>query len=517
MHRPTITFLFAVSLAAGVLLSGCAVNPVTGKKELSLVSEAEELAIGQQQYLPSQQSQGGRFTIDPDLSRYVNEVGQRVAGVSDRNLPWEFVVLNNGVPNAWALPGGKIAVNRGLLLELRNEAELAAVLGHEIVHAAARHGAKTMERGLLFQGAMLATAIGAADSKYENYIVGGAQLGMQLLSSRYSRQAELESDRYGIEYMAKAGYDPQAAVTLQQTFVGLSAERRQDWLSGLFASHPPSRERVERNRAIVEALKPGLRTDLEIGEKRYARHLAALRSRKGAYEKFDRALAVMEGGDSAAALSLVEEALAMEPREPRFYGLKADLLFRQKRYETAIENYDKALQLDPQYYEYYLGRGLTLSRLGRFNEARRDLESSNQLLPTAIAMNALGQLSLQHGDRLAAKQYFRRAMSAGGGIGEQARIAFTRLDLPENPSRYLQVTPFIDDGELVFRVINGAPLAIRRFELSFGLTIDGRRLVQTRRYPGLAPGQSVRVASGVLLQDDDIVGEVSVRVESVTL
>ena len=85
--------------------------------------------------------QGGAYVVDPELNRYVREVGARLARASDRALPYEFVVLNNSTPNAWALPGGKIAVNRGLLVELDNEAELAAVLGHEIVHAAARHGA----------------------------------------------------------------------------------------------------------------------------------------------------------------------------------------------------------------------------------------------------------------------------------------------------------------------------------------------------------------------------------------
>ncbi|NQV66638.1 MAG: M48 family metalloprotease, partial [SAR86 cluster bacterium] len=176
------------------LISGCAVNPVTGKRELTLVTQDQELAIGAEQYGPAQQSQGGVFRIDPELSRYVNAVGQRLAAVSDRQLPYEFVVLNNSVPNAWALPGGKIAVNRGLLLELHNEAELAAVLGHEIVHAAARHGANAMQRGLLLQGVVIATALSAADSNYANYIVGGAQIGAQLVTTRYSRDAELEAD-----------------------------------------------------------------------------------------------------------------------------------------------------------------------------------------------------------------------------------------------------------------------------------------------------------------------------------
>ena len=98
----------------------------------------------------------------PELTTYVNEVGQKLAAVADRKLPYEFVVLNNPVPNAWALPGGKIAVNRGLLTELKNESELAAVLGHEIVHAAARHGAKAQERGTLLQAGIGRAQIGAA-------------------------------------------------------------------------------------------------------------------------------------------------------------------------------------------------------------------------------------------------------------------------------------------------------------------------------------------------------------------
>src|SRR5690606_32036363 len=146
-----------------------------------------EIQVGQQQYEPSQQSQGGRYEEDPALTRYVNEVGQRLAAVSDNELPYEFVVLNSSVPNAWALPGGKIAVNRGLLTELNNEAELAAVLGHEVVHAAARHGAQAMTRGQLLQGAMVLGALASAGSQYADYIVGGAALGAQLITQRYGR------------------------------------------------------------------------------------------------------------------------------------------------------------------------------------------------------------------------------------------------------------------------------------------------------------------------------------------
>ena len=147
-----------------VFATGCAVNPVTGKREFSLVSEGQEIQIGEENYAYMQQSGGGEYDIDPQLTDYVQGIGSRLAEVSDRPLPYEFVVLNSSVPNAWALPGGKIAINRGLLTEMSSEAELAAVLGHEIVHAAARHSARQMSRGMLLQVAVVGTAIATSSS-----------------------------------------------------------------------------------------------------------------------------------------------------------------------------------------------------------------------------------------------------------------------------------------------------------------------------------------------------------------
>jgi predicted Zn-dependent protease len=176
-------------------LVACGTNPVTGKRELQWVSEGQEIQLGQQNYAPMRQSEGGDYEVLPELTAYVNQVGQKLAAVSDRitvaerQLPYEFTVLNNSVPNAWALPGGKIAINRGLLVELGSEAELAAVLGHEIVHAAARHGAQAQERGTLLQGTLAAVQIGAAiggvDEQKAGLLVLGSNIGAQLVHTRF--------------------------------------------------------------------------------------------------------------------------------------------------------------------------------------------------------------------------------------------------------------------------------------------------------------------------------------------
>ena len=126
-------YLISHTLTCWLLLSGCAKNPVTGKSELHLISESSEVDLGQRYYEPMQQMQGGPYLTDHELTHYVKHVGKNLANVSDRpHLNYEFVILDNPTPNAWALPGGKIAINRGLLSQLENEAELAAVLSHEI-------------------------------------------------------------------------------------------------------------------------------------------------------------------------------------------------------------------------------------------------------------------------------------------------------------------------------------------------------------------------------------------------
>ena len=141
-RRPPATLpatLLAICLLAAVY--SCAVNPVTGRSELAIVSisEEEEAALGAKAYMPAVQQQGG-FYQDKELEEYVQGVGMRLARVSHRpNLQYRYRVLNSSVPNAFALPGGYIVINRGLLVGLSNEAEMAAVLGHETGHVTAKH------------------------------------------------------------------------------------------------------------------------------------------------------------------------------------------------------------------------------------------------------------------------------------------------------------------------------------------------------------------------------------------
>ncbi len=463
-------------------LSGCVVNPVTGQREIALVSAQQEVSIGQEQYVPSQQMQGGAYRTDPGLSAYVNRVGQKLAMASGVDLPYEFVVLNNSVPNAWALPGGKIAVNRGLLTELRNEAELAAVLGHEVAHAAARHGAKRVERSMLSQGVMLAAVIGASGTEYSQEVLGSAAMATQLFNQKYSRDAEREADFYGTQFMAKAGYDPYGAVTLQETFVRLAGAGEADWVQGLFASHPASQERLTNNRGLLKRLRSEGFTGGILGQPEYARAMQTLVSAKPAYQAYDEARELYAEGRFDAALAKVNQSLSLLDNEALFHGLRGSIRYRQNRYEDAITNFDRALARDDSYFLYYLSRGLSYAELGQRDTARRDLSASVRLLPTAPAYQALGKLAEADGDVERAKQYYAQAGQSNGQEGQAARASLVRLELPSQPAKYIAARVSRDDrGRLVLQVSNGASLALADIVIQVELmTAEGVRSTTSR-------------------------------------
>ena len=212
------------------------------------------------------------------MGNYVSSVGRRIAAVSDRNLPYEVVVLNSCAPNAWALPGGKIAENRGLLMEMESEAELAAVLGHKVVHAAARHRASAMNGELLFGVAVRASSPGGMGAESAGQLLGVGAVAFGMINQGYSREAEREADYHGMRYMSAAGYDTRAAVGLHERLLCVSQGRDAGWLGALFASHPPSEERVANIRAALVNFPPGG----EAGKDRYESRLAYLRARQDA-------------------------------------------------------------------------------------------------------------------------------------------------------------------------------------------------------------------------------------------
>ena len=248
------TFTLIVALALNVV--ACATNPATGGRDLVLMSEDSEIALGRELH-PQVLKEQVPYD-DAKLQAYVRGVGERVAAASDRNnLIYRFTVLDSPEANAFALPGGYIYINRGLLAYLNSEAELAAVLAHEIGHVTARHAVRRYTTATLtgVVGAVVASQVGVQGAQDLANIMGTAVV------RGYGRELELEADRFGAEYLARAGYDPSAMMDVleilenQELFerqLAAKEGREPRIYHGLFSSHPDNDRRLQE---VVQAAR----------------------------------------------------------------------------------------------------------------------------------------------------------------------------------------------------------------------------------------------------------------------
>jgi len=241
--------LFLLAAMVGLsALAGCATNPVTGKRELVLISEAQEIAMGKEAAPECEKEFGGKVA-DADLQQYVQSVGRRLAEVSDRPMPYTYILVASDVPNAFALPGGSIFITAGLMKRLTNERQLAAVLGHETGHVAARHSVQQMQKQM---GAQLLVEIASRTAGAET---GGTAADVAKIVStvalmKYSRDDEYQADELGIKYAAKAGYNPWGMVELL-TLLDAMQQAEPSRFQEMFQTHPLSSKRIERARLML--------------------------------------------------------------------------------------------------------------------------------------------------------------------------------------------------------------------------------------------------------------------------
>lgn len=241
-----------VPVALLALVAACATNPVTGRRELTFMSEAQEISIAQEAD-PQIKEEMGVYN-DPELQRYVNEIGQRMAMISERpQLPWRFTVVDVPAVNAFAVPGGGIYITRGILPFLDNEAELAGVIGHEIGHVTARHSAQQYTRQVTGQVGLLALGIFVPAARPFGDLTGQA-LGALFL--KYGRDDEIQADGLGARYESTLGWDPAAVPGFLSTLGRLdeaAGNRRgvPNWLS----THPDPLDRVKDIQPTVEQIK----------------------------------------------------------------------------------------------------------------------------------------------------------------------------------------------------------------------------------------------------------------------
>jgi predicted Zn-dependent protease len=409
-----------VLLAVFSLLS-CAVNPVSGERELMLVTETQEIELGRQAGPSLNWTYGGEFH-DPTLKRYLESIVQRLWENSERpHLPMEFAIENTSLPNAFALPG-YVAITRGLLAELENEAQFAAIMGHEVGHVMARHSAKRITLGSIQQMGLVLGGTMLGDSEGADTLMTLGAVGSSLLLLKYDRGQELQSDRLGVKYMANLGYDPHEAIGAHERLnvaVNNYLERQgkektgDNLLNAIFSTHPRHEVRKEEMVGMIKELPPyRMSGDGKFG-KRFHSALSGLHEINRVYFIYDRALMLYNSADIDGAERNIKKALAVNSEQAPFYHLYGMILLKREDYASAERFFRRALKRDGAYQPSLFGLGMVAFNKGDYYDASEHFRRSLDLYPDHLGSNfGLGKTLFSLKQYRKALPYIRKTSSS---------------------------------------------------------------------------------------------------------
>lgn len=393
------------------------------------MSKQEEIDIGKKYYPQLTQMNNGPLK-DEQLQNYVSELGHQIADVSHRpDLPYEFNVVNTSTPNAYALPGGFISVTRGLLFEMEHEGELAAVIGHEIAHATARHSAQQQTSGILANIGMIGLNVYLQKEGVSNpdlWMQGGRLVaGMGMAS--YSRSQEQQADRLGIEYMAKAGYDPQGMVDLQRTLLE-TRKQKPGFLQQLFSSHPLSEERIDDSKKIIDDVQSRIDRpadqQLNLFE---GRVVDVWFPRRSAYTKMDSGVQQVTEENFKKAESNFRGAIEEYQNEALFHAWLGRSLQKQNDLSEARTALDRAVEQNPDVFRIRLFNGILYFEQDQYQTSLDELIKADDLLPNFPETQFYqGRNHEELGNRDTAAEFYIKYLKQVNE-GEKAQYAYRRL------------------------------------------------------------------------------------------
>ncbi len=432
MSRRDFLWLATTSGAVAVApaLSGCATSPVTGQPILVGMSESDEAAIDKR-HAANQFSRDYGVAQDPALNRYVGDVMGRLARESHRpRLAYSGQVVNATYVNAYTFPGGSMAATRGILLEMDNEDELAALLGHELGHVNARHSAQRAGQSMVASAVVTAAtiAVAASDrraSAYAPLVEAVGSVGSSALLASYSRDNEREADALGMAYMTRAGYNPNGMVGLMEM---LNEQHREKpgLLDTMFSSHPMSDERLATARAAAEGSYKGA-TGKPVQRERYMDETARLRAQQPAIESFQQGQRLMAGKKLPDAEQAFAAGLAKAPEDYAGLCMMAKCQLAQRKHGPARDYLARARAIYPAEPQAMQLAGITLLALNDYGGAHAALASYDQRLPGDPGVAFLKGVSLEGmGQRQAAAQEYARYVRAVPQ-GTQSQYAVQRL------------------------------------------------------------------------------------------
>lgn len=375
-------FLWLLSLSSAGWVAGCAKSPVTGKPQLMLVSEEEEIQVDKQ-YSPLQFSSDYGSVRDKALNEYVSDVGKKMSSRSHRpKMPYSFRVVNATYVNAYAFPGGSIACTRGILLDLDNEAQLAALLGHELGHVNARHTAQQMSKGALTQvlvGGLSVVAGVAGGGGLSQVAAQLGTIGAGALLASYSRDHEREADALGMEYMVKAGYNPRGMVGLMDMLRSLN-KNKPSAIELMFATHPMSEERYQT--AVKRAREDYRKAlDLPLYRERYMDNTERLRAQKEAIEEMQKAEQLMAKKQFTEAETHLRKALREAPDDYAALVMMATCQLIQKDYREGLRYSEAAKEVYPREAQAHHLSGFARIQMKDYEGAYQEFSMCEKLLP----------------------------------------------------------------------------------------------------------------------------------------
>jgi len=421
-------FLWLSSIAAAGLMVGCATNPVTGKSQFMLVSEDDEIKLDKQNSLIQFSTDYGPVQ-DKNLNDYIDRTGKNLAKQTHRpHLPYSFRGVNAVYVNAYAFPGGSIAATRGILLALDNEAELAALLGHELGHVNARHTAQQMSKALLTQTVVGSVSVlaGTQGALYGQLASQIGAIGAGALLASYSRDNEREADGLGMEYMVRSNYSPQGMIGLMEMLQSLS-KHKPGAIELMFATHPMGEERYK---TVVETVNSKYKSALNrpLYRERYMDNTARLRAQKEAIEEMQNGEKEMGKGNYSQADDHFRIALKHAPNDYAALAYMSTSQLIQKKYAVARQYAEMAQKVYPQEAQAYHFSGFAKIHLKDFEGAYEDFNIYEGLLPgnpNTVFFKGYSQEKMQHIPE-AAKEYRRYLQFVQQG--EYATYAYRRMN-----------------------------------------------------------------------------------------
>ncbi|WP_457627531.1 beta-barrel assembly-enhancing protease [Persephonella sp.] len=403
-----------VLLVVALLFVSCAktYDPLSGREVFTLLPTSEEIKIGKM-YVPlAIDENDGRYP-DKEVQQYIKQLGEKIAEHTPRKLDYQFYLVNTQAVNAFALPGGFIFVNRGLVLSLDKEDELAGVIAHELAHVNARHHARFLEKVYGMNILLSIAGIFAYQTKYGDILMNFGKIGAQLISLKWSRDQEREADRLGVRFAYDAGYDPRGLLDTFKIFKKMEKVKQPEWL----LTHPLPETRIKEVKALIKKLD--LNKPLIKDSPNFHRIKNKLEKTKPSFDLYYKAKEKLAKKKKLAALELLNKALEIYPENNAALTLKAFILLSEDKFKEGTQLAVKAAQLDELYFKPHFFAGYGYFKLKKYRKSIDYLERAKELIPNFPDVyyflgrdyEAIGKLSL------AAKNYEKALKLTDGKRG----------------------------------------------------------------------------------------------------